>query len=302
MCFIPLGAPGDGFHTPPASPQSEGPAPMPGVPQLLHPTSPQPSPGAPVSSPPPVPVLTSSGKKPQPSTNPSTSSAAPEWRPPPPVDSNSFTFGPGVSPLHPKSGSTVGRGALGRNGGPPTSTPRPLASQGKTVSSSPTKSPSSLGSASPVVGSSSGQNWRERDSGLSQSLLPAQEAGVSQGEELETLLEECRSTLGITAGQDGATCTAGKMYYNILYILTINSIQVCNIFCLSTETPHFIVGLTSPRLEKGKSISLTFSFVVVVFDMHVMSSAISLSFPSEILKHLLTEVKSLKSTLQVSCP
>ncbi|XP_056282331.1 cytospin-A isoform X2 [Pseudoliparis swirei] len=219
----PTGALGDGFHTPPASPQSEGPAPMPGVPQLLHPTSPQPSPGAPVSSPPPVPVLTSSGKKPQPSTNPSTSSAAPEWRPPPPVGSNSFTFGPGVSPLHPKSGSTVGRGALGRNGGPPTSTPRPLASQGKTVSSSPTKSPSSLGSASPVVGSSSGQNWRERDSGLIQSLLPAQEAGVSQGEELETLLEECRSTLGITAGQDGATCTAEILKHLLTEVKSLKS-------------------------------------------------------------------------------
>ncbi|XP_034381067.1 cytospin-A [Cyclopterus lumpus] len=203
----PTGALGDGFHTPPASPQSDEPTPMPpGVPQLLHPTSPQPSPGAPVSSPPPVPVLASSGKKEQPSTKPSTSSAAPEWRPPPPVSSNSFTFGPGVIPLHPKSGSTVGKGhaALGRNGGPPTSTPRPLASQGKTVSSSPTTSPSSLCSASPVVGSSSGQNWGERDSGLSQSLLPAQEAG----EELEKLLEECRSTLGITASQDGATYTA----------------------------------------------------------------------------------------------
>lgn len=35
--------------------------------------------------------------------------------------------------------------------------------------------------------------------------------------------------------------------------------------------------------------------------MQWMSSDISVSFPSEILKHLLTEVKSLKSTLQVRC-
>ncbi|XP_068578043.1 cytospin-A isoform X2 [Cebidichthys violaceus] len=94
----------------------------------------------------------------------------------------------------------------GGMGGPPTSTPRPLASQGKTAAISPTKSPSALCSASPVVGSSSGQNWRERDSGLSQSLLPAHEAGDSQ--ELEKLLEECRSALGIAASQDGATNTA----------------------------------------------------------------------------------------------
>ncbi|TKS86409.1 Cytospin-A SPECC1-like protein [Collichthys lucidus] len=76
---------------------------------------------------------------------------------------------------------------------PPLGLPR-----GMTVSISPTKSPSSPCSASPVVGSSSGQSWRERDSGLSQSLLPGHEAGDSQNEELEKLLEECRTTLGVT--------------------------------------------------------------------------------------------------------
>ncbi len=80
-----------------------------------------------------------------------------------------------------------------------------------------------------MVGSSSGQNWRERDSGLSRSLLPVHEAGDSQGEELEKLLEDCRTTLGITAGQDGATNTAGKSQ-NTLYILPINNIQACSIF------------------------------------------------------------------------
>ncbi|XP_059208530.1 cytospin-A isoform X2 [Centropristis striata] len=210
----PTGAPGDSFHTPPASPQSDCPAFIPDVPQLLHPTSPQPSSAAPASSPPPppVPVLTSSGKKAQSSISPSPSSPPPDWRPHPPVVSKSSTVGPGYSPLHNKTGVNVGKvqAALGRNGGPPppTSTPRPLVSQGKTVSISLKKSPSSPCSASPVVGSSSRQSWRERDSGLSQSLLPAQEAGDSQGEEVEKLLAECRTTLGFTASHDGATDTA----------------------------------------------------------------------------------------------
>ncbi|XP_037603438.1 cytospin-A [Sebastes umbrosus] len=224
----PTVAHGDSFHTPPASPQSDGPPFMPGVPQLLHPTSPQPSPAAPVSSPPPVPVLTSSAKKAQPSTTPTTNSTSPPplWRPhPPPVSSNSSTVGPGVSPLHNKPGSVVGKGqaALGRNGCPPTSTPRPLVSQGKTVAVSPTKSPSSLCSASPVVGSSSGPNWGERDSGLSQSLLPAHEAGDSQGEELEKLLEECRTTLGIPASQDGATDSAGILKHLLTEVKSLKS-------------------------------------------------------------------------------
>ncbi|XP_042357374.1 cytospin-B isoform X2 [Plectropomus leopardus] len=205
----PAGAHGDSFHTPPASPQSDDPPLMPGVPQLLNPTSPQPSPAAPVSSPPPVPVLTTSGKRAQ-SGITTTTSSPPDWRPRPPVSPNSSTVGPGFSPLHSKPGSTVSKGqaAFGRNGGPPTSTPRPLVSQGKTVANSPTKSPSSLCSASPVVGSSTQQNWRERDSGLSQSLLPAHEAGDSKGEELEKLLEECRTTLDIIASQDEATNAA----------------------------------------------------------------------------------------------
>ncbi|KAL3049008.1 hypothetical protein OYC64_008477 [Pagothenia borchgrevinki] len=198
----PTGAPGDSFHTPPASPLSDAPDFIPGIPQLL-PASPQPSPAAPVSSPPPIPVLTPSGKK-APSSGP-----PPDWKPHPPVGSNSSTIGPGFSPLHNKSGSTVGRGqaALGRNGGPPTSTTRPPVSLGKTVAISPTKSTSSQCSASPVGGLSS--NWRERDSDPSQSLLPAQEPVDSQGEELEKLLRECKTTLGITASQEGATNTAG---------------------------------------------------------------------------------------------
>ncbi|XP_078134498.1 uncharacterized protein LOC144535750 [Sander vitreus] len=220
----PSGAHGDSFHTPPASPQSDGPPLMPDVPQLLPPTSPQPSPAAPVSSPPPVPVLTSIGKKVQSSTTPS--SPPPDWRPHPPVSSNSSTIGPGVSPLHNKPQSIVGKeqAAFGRNGGPPTSTPRPLVSQQQTVAISPTKSPSSSWSASPVVvGSSSGQNWSERDSGLSQSLLPAHEAGGSLGEELKKLLEESSTTLGINASLDGATNTAEILKHLLTEVKNLKS-------------------------------------------------------------------------------
>ncbi|XP_028424403.1 max-binding protein MNT-like [Perca flavescens] len=192
-----------------ASLQSDGPPLIHDVPQLLLPTLPQPSPVAPVSSPPPVPVLTSSGKKVQSSTTPS--SPPPEWKPHPPVSSSSSTTGSGVSPVHNKPRSIVGKeqAAFGRNGCPPTSTPWPLVSQQQAVTISPTKSPSSLWSASHVVvGSSSGQNWRERDSGLSQYLPPAHEAGGSLGEEQQKLLEESSKTLGIDAGLDGATNTA----------------------------------------------------------------------------------------------
>ncbi|KAM7403886.1 hypothetical protein PAMA_004353 [Pampus argenteus] len=204
------GAHVDSFHTPPTSPQSDLPGITPAVPHLLPPTSPQPSSAAPISSPPPVPVLTSSGKKSQPSTTLTSPNPRPDWRPHPPVSLNSTTIGPGVSPVHHKPGSTAavkGQGAE-RNGVPPTSTPRTPVAQGKCVAGSPTKSPSSPSSSLPVVRSSSRLNWRERDSGLSQSLLPGLETGDSQGEEVEKLLEECRTTLGITASQDEATSTA----------------------------------------------------------------------------------------------
>ncbi|KAL7380395.1 hypothetical protein ABVT39_017128 [Epinephelus coioides] len=221
----PTGVHGDSFHTPPASPQGDGPAFIPSVPQLLPPTSPQPSSAAPVSPPPPVPTLTPSGKKAQSSTTSTTSGPPPDWRPHPPVSSNNSTIGPVVSPLHSKPGSTAGKGqaTLGRNGGPPTSTPRPLVSPGRTMAISPTKSPSSLSSASPVVSSSFGPKWRERDSGLSQSLLPAHEAGDSQGEELEKLLEECRTTLGITASKDGATNTAEILKHLLTEVKSLKS-------------------------------------------------------------------------------
>ncbi|XP_045918923.1 cytospin-A isoform X2 [Micropterus dolomieu] len=222
---FPLGAHGDSFHTPPASPQSDGPAFMPGVTQLLHPTTPKPSPAASVSSQPPVPVLTSSGKKTQSSTSAASSSPPPDWRSHPPVSSNVSTISPGVSPVHNKPGSTVvkGQSALGWNGRLPTSTSLSPVSQEQSVAVSPTKSFSSPCSPSPVVGSPSGQNWREKDSGLSQSLLPSHEAGDTQGEELEKLLEECKTTLGITASQDGATNSAEILKHLLTEVKSLKS-------------------------------------------------------------------------------
>lgn len=158
---------------------------------------------------PPVAALVSSGKK----SLPSSSVPPPDWRPHSRAGSKSSATGSGVCPANNKPESTVaGKGhvAFGRNGTPSTSTPRTPVAQAKTVDVSPTKSQSSLCGSSPVVCSSPGQKWRERDSGLSQSLLPAVEAGDGQAEELEKLLDDCRTTLGITASQDGPTNIAGK--------------------------------------------------------------------------------------------
>ncbi|AWP16710.1 putative cytospin-A-like [Scophthalmus maximus] len=120
----------------------------------------------------------------------------PDWRPPPPAGPG----GLGVSPMHnnkPAAAVVEGQAALGRNGGPLTSTPRTPAAKGKTVAVSPAKSPSPLCGDSPLVGSPPGQSWRERDSGLSQSLLAAPDCGDSHAEELGKLLEECRTSLEI---------------------------------------------------------------------------------------------------------
>lgn len=83
-------------------------------------------------------------------------------------------------------------------------------SQGKSVAVSPFKSSTSQCSASTAVVTSLGQNWKERDSGLSQSLLPGHESTDGQGEEVEKLLEECRTALGIAASQDKTLSTTGK--------------------------------------------------------------------------------------------
>ncbi|XP_035024848.2 cytospin-A isoform X3 [Hippoglossus stenolepis] len=218
---------GESFHTPPTSPQND----LPAVPQLLHATTPHSSLAAPLSPPPPVPVITPIGKKSQPTTTttpttPSKFIPVPNWRSNSSVSSNSSATGPGVSPVHNnKPGAAVVKApaAVGRNGGPPTSTPRTPGSQGKTVVFSPTKSPSSLCSASPVVGSSSGLTWRERDSGLSQSLLLGLESGDGQAEERGKLLEECRTSLGITDSHDQATDTDEILQQLLAEVKTLKS-------------------------------------------------------------------------------
>ncbi|XP_071774297.2 uncharacterized protein LOC139926450 isoform X2 [Centroberyx gerrardi] len=218
----PTGTHVDLFHTPPTSPVSD----VPTVPQLLHPTSPQPSPAvpAPAPAPAPAPVPASTGKRSQPSTTPTTPTLPPDWKLTPPVSSNSSTIGPGLSPVR-NNPAPKGQAASGRNGGPPTSTPRTPVSQGKSVAISPAKSPSSsAGSASPVASSSSsGPSWRERDSGLSQSPLPGHEAGDRQGEEVEKLLEECRTTLGVTASQDGAMTTTEILKHLLTEVKSLRS-------------------------------------------------------------------------------
>ncbi|XP_069574967.1 cytospin-A [Brachyistius frenatus] len=217
----PTGPHVDSFHTPPTTPQSDEAAFMPGVAQF------QLSPAAPVSSPPPLAIFTSSGKKSQPSTPTSTGAPVPppDWRPHPPVSSNSSTI-PAVSPVHSKPGSTVAprrQAAVGRNGGPPTSTPRTPVSQGKSVAVSPVKIPSSKCSSSPVVAGSMGQSWRERDSGLSQSLLPSHEAKDIQDEEVEKLLEECRTTLGLSDGQHGTLNTTEILKHLLTEVKSLKS-------------------------------------------------------------------------------
>ncbi|XP_071394451.1 cytospin-A isoform X1 [Centroberyx affinis] len=212
----PTGAHVDIFHTPPTSPVSD----VPSVPQLLHPTSPQPSPAVPAPAPAPAPAST--GKRSQPSTTPTTPTLPPDWKLTPPVSSSSSTIGPGLSPVR-YNPAPKGQAASGRNGGPPTSTPRTPVSQGKSVPVSPAKSPSSsVGSASPVASSSSsGPSWRERDSGLSQSPLPGHEA--ARGEEVEKLLEECRTTLGVTASQDGTMTTTEILKHLLTEVKSLRS-------------------------------------------------------------------------------
>lgn len=241
FCFVFFFAPGshgDSFHTPPVTPVSDGPS-LP--PRSLHPTSPQPSSPAPVSSPPPVPGLTSSVKK-APSGLTSTPSSPPlHSRPHVKNSSNSGD---------PRAGLILnqvkGQASSGRNGSPPTSTPRGLLSQRKPVSVTPTKS------VSPLVGSSGERKWKERDSGLSQSLLGG---GEGRSEDLEKLLEECKTTLGMTGSHDGATSTAGE-----------SSLQ--------------------------KKIKTKFALNAPNTDNSCLCS-------SEILKHLMSEVRTLKSTLLV---
>ncbi|KAM4625676.1 uncharacterized protein ACJ7VT_004028 [Polymixia lowei] len=202
----PTGSHMEVFHTPPTSPVTD----VPNVPQLKNLNTPQPLPGVPVSSPHPAPHSVSTGKKSQPSiTTATTPTPSPDWKPSPPVGSNRCAIDSGTSPVQNKPGSAAvpkGQVALRPNGSPSTSTPRTLVCQGKSVAMSPAKSTPSPCSASPVA-SPSGLGWRERDSGLSPSPLRGHEASDSQGEEMDKVLEECRTILGIPSSQDGAVGT-----------------------------------------------------------------------------------------------
>lgn len=183
------------------SPQSDVPALRP-----LHPTSPQPSSAAPVTSPPPVPLAREKRA-------PSASSPHRDWKPHPPVSPSSFSGDPTVTLVHSK---VKGQAGFGRDGGPPTSTPRPEDSQEKPLAVSPSKSPPTT----PVQGSSSRHKETEWDSGLSQSLPP--DCG-----ELEKLLEECRATLGLTSAQDVALSAAGKSQTSVTIISRLPTLLPC---------------------------------------------------------------------------
>lgn len=187
------------------------------MPKSLNPTSPQPSSPAPISSPPPVPGLASSVKKAPGSLTLTPSGPPLDLRPHTKNASNSVTGDPRAGLIH---SQVKGQASLGRNGSPPTSTPRGLLSQRKPITVTPTKSPLSQCSISPLVGNSSERNWKERDSGLSQSLLGG---GESRSEDLEKLLEECKTTLGITGSQDGATSPAEILKHLMTEVKTLKS-------------------------------------------------------------------------------
>lgn len=184
------------------SPHGDGPALRP-----VQPSSPQPSSTAPLTSPPPVPLIRE--KKAESGIVPSASSPRRDWKPHPPVGSASLSSEPAVTLVHSKA---KGQAVFGRNGGPLTSTPRAEVSQEEALAISPSRSPpksppksSSTCCSTSGHGSCSGQGQggAEGDSGLSRSSLP--DSG-----ELEKLLKECKATLGITASQDLAPSTAGK--------------------------------------------------------------------------------------------
>ncbi|XP_004082674.1 cytospin-A isoform X2 [Oryzias latipes] len=190
----PVGSHLENFHTPPSSPLSDGTGSSPSPAQL------QGSPTVQASSSPASPVATTSGKKAQlsPPVSPRIPIPPPDWSPPPPAS-------PGVTPLHKRSGCTFGgrgRSSLGRNGAPPSSTPRTLPSPIKSVDISPIKSPSSVSAAAPVT-CSVGQSLKERDGGEGQPVAQTPEDTQSQDRELVELLKECASTLGVTSSQDG---------------------------------------------------------------------------------------------------
>lgn len=110
---------------------------------------------------------------------------------------------------------------MGRNGGPQTSTPRTLVSQGNNGDISPTKSPSSVCSGSPVEGSSPENTWKEKDSGVGRSLLQGQAVEDKRDDDLQRLLDECKTTLGITPDQDGTMNTTEALRHLLTEVKTL---------------------------------------------------------------------------------
>lgn len=125
-------------------------------------------------------------------------------------------IGPGFISLQGKTGSDAAaperRVVMGCNGGPIRSSPRIPVPQGKSSSMSPTKTPSSLGSslssASPISLVSPSEQSK-KDSGLSLTTLEHHGAADNQGE-IERLVEECRTALGLSPSQYATLNSAGK--------------------------------------------------------------------------------------------
>ncbi|CDQ69895.1 unnamed protein product [Oncorhynchus mykiss] len=124
-----------------------------------------------------------------------------------PVSPGYSVIGPGFISLQGRTGSNAavpeGVVVMGCNGGPTRSSPRFPVPQGKSSSMSPTKTPSSLGSslssASPIsLVNPSGQS--EKDSGLSLTTLEHHGSADNQ-DEIERLVEECRTALGLSPSQ-----------------------------------------------------------------------------------------------------
>ncbi|KAG7275779.1 hypothetical protein CRUP_005693, partial [Coryphaenoides rupestris] len=201
----------DVFHTPPTSPTTDVPTP---ALQLKRAVSALPPLVAPVSCPlPPVPAKTPlpqcTGKKSQPGHLPTTQTPPPDWKPPtPPAGPTSLVMPGGSGENLPASPLVAQVPPPGCNAGPRTSTPSPAAQgiqRGGVQTSSPARSPISLDAAISPEAIRPDCDWRDRDSGLSQSPTGSYPSREGQREELEAMLEQCRTALGIT--QDGAPNT-----------------------------------------------------------------------------------------------
>lgn len=183
------------FHTPPTSPVTST---LPALTQITPSTPGQP---VPATAPAPASAPALSGKRLLPSL---------------PVSPGYSVIGPGFISLQGRTGSNEavpkGRVVMGCNGGPIRSSPRIPVPQGKSSSMSPTKTPSSLGSslssASPISLVSPSEQSK-KDSGLSLTTLEHHGAADNQGE-IERLVEECRTALGLSPSQYAALRSAGK--------------------------------------------------------------------------------------------